>query len=778
MTTWSDSWRGGILLFGIFLFWGTAVAYGQTGNQVRDKATLLNKLAWVRHTSEADSGTYWARQALVYALRHRQTEEELVARLQLAEICRAQGDLPAALPELQQGEKLIQRLHLSQYLPRLLLFQGNLALDHAQLDKAEKLYHRGFALLDKGNDPLYVDFCLAFAHTAEERGAGEQARNYLLDAYSRAQQQGDYSREIIALNNLGMQAAGAQAFRDARLYFERSLQLARKYGNLRAQSRACLNIGSLFYYQGDWNSAVASYVQSAAIKAQLHDEAGMAMIHNNIAAIYKEQKRYGKSLQYYEKTSAYYKRSGDSVLLAETWINEAIVRIFMQQSLAGIRLLNQALQLLRHKDLPDVVLTAHTNLAFAYTEMRDYQQAFYYLGIAEKTARDRHDQHSMVFIANLYGANYFFLKAYPKAIDYYRQSYALSRELGLLNEQKKALFGLYEAAQKTGDYQQALGWHEQYTRITDSLFNQESQQQLMALEEKYDTRQKVQQIQHLHARNKTISLENKLTSNQLKVSLLTTALGVFGIIFLGILFYQRSKRQQLRFAHTQERDRERIHQLIQTQEIDLLEMTVQAQQQERRKLAKDIHDNLGSYLATLKYQHEAYQPVPDNSSLSAHYTTTSELIASACAEVRAISHQMAEGADFPFSLVPAVEELIRRIGTAHRFQLHFYHFPPVISLSRECASALYKMIQELFSNILKHAHAEKVELQINQGEHEITVLLEDDGKGFDPASTSGGIGLANIRERLAAFDGKLEINSSPGKGTTTLLFIPLNPTDL
>lgn len=658
-----------------------------------------------------------------------------------------------------------------------LLKKGTKAYDHSDWKTAKHCFLKGCELSKAGHSVLELDFCLHLADLEQVTNNSSRERFYLKKARALAREWKKTDKEIIALSNLGNNYAIAQDFDRARGYFEKSLQLARKCKDLKGESRAFLNIGSIDYYKGNWKEAVSNYVKSAAIKERLNDREGIAMIHNNIAAIYKEQKRYKKSLEYYLKTTAYYEQSGDSVLLAETWINTAIVHIFIGEKDKAIDLLNNALNCIQDKQLPETMLIAHTNLAFAYTEKRSYKQALHYLKIAEEAAKQQQDLHTLTFIANLYGATWFYLGDYPKAIRYYTQSYESGKELGLLNEQKKALFGLYEAEQKTGNFQQALIWHEQYMSIADSLFNSENQQQLAELEEKYDTQQKAQKITRLSARNRAVSLQQKLTSNQLKLSVMSGALILVGVIFLSMFFYQRSRRQDALLVSAQERHNEQVNQLMTKQEINLLETAIAAQQDERKKLAKDIHDNLGSYLATLKYQHEVVKPGAENPKLLQHHAATAQLISDACAEVRTIAHQMATGFDTQFSLVPAVNELIQRIRSTSQFHLEWYHYPDELQLPRAAAVSIYKVIQELFSNVLKHARAKNVECHVHQNDDEINILLEDDGIGFNQASTSGGMGLLNMRERVAQLNGTFEINSRPSGGTTVVIIVPLKPED-
>jgi len=656
-----------------------------------------------------------------------------------------------------------------------LLRKGIEACDHGEWKVAQRFFQKGYELSKADHSVLELDFCLHLADLEQINNHPGKERFYLKKACALAREWKKTDKEIIALSNLGSNYALAQDFDRSRGYFKESLQLARQCHDLKGESRAFLNIGNIDYYNGHWKDAVSNYVESAAIKEQLNDQEGIAMIHNNIATIYREQKRYKKSLEYYLKTTRYYERSGDSVLLAETWINTAIVYIFMGEKDTAIDLLNKALHCIRNEKLPETTLIAHTNLAFAYTEKRSYKQALHYLNIAENAAKQQQDLHTLTVITNLYGANWFYLKKYPKAILYYTQSYESGKALGLLKEQQKALFGLYETEQRTGHFQQALMWHERYTAITDSLFNTENQQQLAELEEKYDAQQKAQKITRLSARNKAVSLQQKLTANQLKLSVMSGALVLIGIIFLSVFFYQRSRQQRALLAGVKLRHNEQVNQLMNEQEINLLETTIAAEQNERKKLAKDIHDNLGSYLATLKYQHEVVKPGAENPKLLQHYSTTAKLISDACAEVRTISHQMATGFNVHFSLVPAINELIQRIHSTSQFNLQWYHFPDQLQLPRETAVSIYKVIQELLSNVLKHARAKKVEFHLHQNPDEINILFEDDGIGFNQVAASEGMGLLNMRERIDQLNGTFEINSRPSGGTTIVIIVPLKP---
>jgi signal transduction histidine kinase len=440
----------------------------------------------------------------------------------------------------------------------------------------------------------------------------------------------------------------------------------------------------------------------------------------------------------------------------------------------GIELLKDARNLLEGQENDEIILSVQTNLAFGYSELGEHTATLNQLLIAEENAKNLDDDYTLVFIDNLYGASYYNLKQYAKAIKYYSKSLRVAKELGLLNEQDKALFGLYEAEEKLGNFRQSLVRFEEYNLLKDSLFNVESKTRLDELQEKYDTEQKEHEISNLNSKNHSIVLENNLKTKQLQFSRLIAGIIAFAILILSLFFFQRIKRHKSRLVHNKGKNEEHIRRLISDQEISTLEAVVEAQQKERKTLAKDLHDTLGSYLATLKYQHEAVGPASNDKAANSNYQKTSGLIEKASAELRSISHQMITGEGVQFDLISATNELIERIKLAGKFSISFNSFisddlPDLLELT------LYKIIQEMLSNVLNHSKANEVTLQINEHDDEITVLLEDDGIGFDKENIkSNGIGLSNIADRVQSIDGKLEINSGTNKGTTILVVAPIN----
>ncbi|WP_196894214.1 tetratricopeptide repeat-containing sensor histidine kinase [Aureivirga marina] len=732
-------------------------------------------LSWkLYQEKKKDSALFFAKKVLLKVNEKTSKEDKFLVNLQLAEIFRSLKKYGEAKEYFIKSEQILPEITSKEFLKKYYLFRGKFAYNQKKYADSESYYLKGIAEFEDKNSIKLSDFYSSLSSVYFKQKKIDKSILNLEKAKEIVVLNNAFEKEIRILNKLGSIYAKTNQFEKAEAIYFKSLETSKKQQNLKGESKAFLNLGNVFYYKGNWAKAIDFYLKSEKIKEKTRDFLGTAKINNNIASIYLQQKRYAESLKYYEKSAGYYLKIKDSIKLSETYINTAIALIHIKRPKKSLDLLEKASLLLYKKKLPKNEMLIELNKAFAFTDLENNKEAIFYLKLAEKKAIQLDDNYSLAVINNLFGANYFQLKQYHKALQFYQKSYDLSLELKLSKEQKNALFGLYETEEKLNNFKKSLIWYEKYGTLKDSLFNVENNQKLLELEEAYEAKQKQQEILSLNQKNKTISLENRLKSDQLKFSILSGFAILLLLISMLFFFIQKQKKQKRILIHTKEKNQLKINQLLQKQEIETLETVLKTQEKERKKIAKDIHDNLGSYLVTLKYQHEATKSSAQNPELEKQYNLISSLIADACSEVRSISHQMAVGEGFSFQFLPALKDLIAKIERIQMFKIMFHCIPEDLKLETMVEVHLYKIIQELFSNILKYANASEVTLQLTKDEENFTLLLEDNGVGFHKNQERKGIGLKNIKERVSMLHGTLEINSAIGIGTTILIIIPLN----
>jgi signal transduction histidine kinase len=201
---------------------------------------------------------------------------------------------------------------------------------------------------------------------------------------------------------------------------------------------------------------------------------------------------------------------------------------------------------------------------------------------------------------------------------------------------------------------------------------------------------------------------------------------------------------------------------------------VQAQELERQRLARELHDETGqaltSILLGLKPLEEALADHPARAAL----TELREQVVSALQDVRRLAVELRPAVLDDYGLVPALERLIDSFAEQRNVGVDFHSALGETRLPSEVETTLYRVVQEALTNIVKHANAKHISVSLARRESGVAAVIEDDGAGFDlRAVREDGVGLIGMRERLALLDGRLEIESRPGAGTTIVAEVPL-----
>jgi two-component system sensor histidine kinase UhpB len=203
----------------------------------------------------------------------------------------------------------------------------------------------------------------------------------------------------------------------------------------------------------------------------------------------------------------------------------------------------------------------------------------------------------------------------------------------------------------------------------------------------------------------------------------------------------------------------------------LARATIGGQERERAEIGKELHDNISQTLSIIKiYISMAAEGDDDWRQLLAQ----SEAMVNRCInEIRAISHTLIPPPFKEEGLIAAVDTLIDRIRVARPFSIHFrYDEGKGKEIDEEEQLALYRIIQEQFNNIIKHAAATRVDVELTENEEQVFLQITDNGQGFDTGNKGKGVGLNNMLSRVRVFDGDLEIISGRGEGCTLKVCLP------
>ncbi|GAB4033418.1 tetratricopeptide repeat-containing sensor histidine kinase [Spirosoma gilvum] len=362
----------------------------------------------------------------------------------------------------------------------------------------------------------------------------------------------------------------------------------------------------------------------------------------------------------------------------------------------------------------------------------------------------------------LISLNYFYLgiveqfsNRSKEAIEAYQRSYKLAeveKNVAMLRELSKHSADAYS---HMGDYKRAYESSLQTLDFANQFYESAHTKSI--------------RLQELDSQIKTLAVEKQLAEeqNQSERFLNSVLVGILVISIIGVAALVFLRRQQKLIARQQAViAQQQIRQL----ELKSLRAMIEGQESERSRIARDLHDGLGIQLSRIKLFVEAHQeqlPLSVKEPLN-------QFLDEACTETRLISNDLRPYALSTFGLIPALEDLVQKLNLVNETTLVLEHYGELPPLGEEASAMLYRVIQELLNNALKHAQAQTIMVQIMTNDETALISVDDDGRGSnfteEPAS---GNGLANIKSRIAYLGGQVMWQSEAGKGTSVMISLPM-----
>ena len=195
------------------------------------------------------------------------------------------------------------------------------------------------------------------------------------------------------------------------------------------------------------------------------------------------------------------------------------------------------------------------------------------------------------------------------------------------------------------------------------------------------------------------------------------------------------------------------------------------QEVERERIAKELHDSLGGLLSTIKLRIDNIRNKETSPDRIQEFKKATGLLDTAVSEVRGISQNLQPGALSKLGLIPAINDLINRYDTDQGPEIVFQYFDIPLKIDQTVSLGIYRIIQEILTNAIRHSKADEVLVQLNLEGDDIIIHIEDDGVGFDPNIKYKSMGLENIKSRVNYLKGTIEIDSRPQEGTSFLIHV-------
>lgn len=304
---------------------------------------------------------------------------------------------------------------------------------------------------------------------------------------------------------------------------------------------------------------------------------------------------------------------------------------------------------------------------------------------------------------------------------------------------------------------------DKFSAVDKDYYDEVTGKEVINLNTKYRVAQKDKQIDSMGSRLADMIGQRNLL--------------VFGTILLlisSILLFMYLNQRQKSIRNLSQKNEEILHQkineILRDEELKSINAMLAGQENERKRIAEDLHDRLGSKLAAVKLHFESIAHQADDHSLS---KKLSNLIDEAVTDVRAIAHNMLSGVLDKFGLVAALKDLTETINLSDKLSVKFISHGIDDRFSGELELNLYRIIQELLANVLKHSEATEVIIQLNKFDDELVMTVEDNGIGFNVKEVKEGVGLKNIASRVDKIGGRIHIDSGLKNGTSITIEIDL-----
>jgi two-component system, NarL family, sensor kinase len=335
---------------------------------------------------------------------------------------------------------------------------------------------------------------------------------------------------------------------------------------------------------------------------------------------------------------------------------------------------------------------------------------------------------------------------WPKAIRYRKMSLAYAQQSGWREFESRAYNSLYQSHKQSGNFKEALIAYEQHRALEDTLKRDELQQ-------KYSQLQTENQVEKQQLKIKALENEKLLQTRNFLVGFLA-----LGLLLIGFVMWYNQKLR-------------RNNEVLATKNKEIQEALVRGQTMERKRVASELHDNLNTKLAALRWRLEAFDISKYSIADQKIHQSIVEGLEDVYADVRLISHNLLPAELETEGLTAAFEKLIAKLNNSKtQFNFAVSQLEPRLDATTEYQ--LYNIALELINNILKHAKASQVWLSVSKHNQLAILTVSDNGVGFNNKTISEGVGLRNIAARVEAMQGRWNVESKPQTGTKITVEIP------
>lgn len=591
----------------------------------------------------------------------------------------------------------------------------------------------------------------------EEMGNFQKSIDVAREGYELSLQVKDIEGAAMNLNNIGFVYRAWGESDKALETFTEARDLAKEAERPDMEAVFYQNIGIVHNRAGRSVKALEAYFTSLEIFETIGDEGGISDMLHNIGLVYKMNGEYAKSMTYYRQSVAYDLKIADTLDLNVSYHN-----------------IGNAMAMLGDYDSAKFYLTKSYELAKSSGQQCFNGEAgalgdlYYQLGQPDSAEHYLQEEMDAILqcgnTAHLATTQYNLGLIYRdrdqngEAVKVFHESLQAALNYNQLDAQKDAALALYEWYKAAGNTNKALLYHELFQVAKDSLFNQKNTRQLAWMEANYQLENVTDSLNRTQAEEAGIFSQKIQRQRDQQRLIIIISVGLLLCMVLYYLYFRKQKELTYEKA-------------LATEKSNGFNAVMTATEEERKRIAKDLHDGVVQQMGAVQLALARVIPaLPEDQ--AKEINSIKEMTAAAASETRELSHQMMPKVLIEMGLLPAMKEVIERTLVLQNIKVDFEEFGLQDRYPNSIEIAIYRIFQELINNIVKHAKATEVNVQLIQNGGRLILIVEDNGQGMSTA-VSNGIGLQNIQSRLSTIDGKVDYSSGPASGTVATIVIPL-----
>ncbi len=563
-------------------------------------------------------------------------------------------------------------------------------------------------------------------------------------------------------------------------YYRLSLQSAMGNRNQYLIAGANFNMGNIKYWKGEYDSCIHFYIRAAEIFENpkiLEDKTvterqldlRKSDLYSNLSVVFNTLRNLSKADEYIDKAIAITKKYTSPIAastLARYMQNKADNYFENGETEKALRIrLNFLPQMENGESAKTFLQGAYQNIAQEYFSLKKIDSSRFF-GLKSMRLATTLKVQSGIANANWQLARIALEEKQYQEADKYMEA---ARDYYLTTsddpaEQRNYYEVMQELKFAEGRYKEAYLDFKKFNAINDSLLTSEKAKEFSEREIRYQTEKKDAQLklQQVTIRQKSI----------LNYILIVGAIGLFIILLLSYRTYY----------HKQKLQKQQISKLETERQLMATEAVLKGEEKERTRLAKDLHDGLGGMLSGIKYSFQTMKGnlimTPDNAQA---FERSMDMLDSSIKEMRRVAHNMMPEALVKFGLDTALKDYCNDINQIGVININYQSIGLNGSaIEQTTAIAIYRIVQELLNNAIKHAVAKNIITQVSKTQGSISITVEDDGKGFDTTilehnkprqddEAARGIGWATIQNRVDLLKGKMDVRSEAGKGTSVFI---------